>query len=254
MFPTHVTKFFKHLIKETIKLRETKNIVRPDMINLLLEAKKGRLQYETESTKDNDTGFAAVDESSYGKSQKKLPITDDLITGQALVFFIAGFETSATTMAFMSYLLAVNQDVQSKLQKEIDEVLEETNGNITYNELLKMKYLDQVVSETLRLYPSAYVLTRICAKNYLIPSQKSSEVDLVVDKGTTVLVPVIGIHMDPEYFPNPPKFDPERFSEENKPNIVTGSYIPFGSGPRNCIGVYENFYIFIASNLQCRIT
>lgn len=209
------------------------------MIHLLLETRKGRLQIETELAKETDTGFATVEESFYGKSQKKLAITDDLITAQALVFFIAGFETSSTTLSFLSYLLAVNQDVQSKLREEIDDVLERSEGKINYEELLKMKYLDQVVSETLRLYPPGYILTRICTKDYQLVAKKSNENDLLVSKGTIVVIPVVGVHMDPEYFPNPRKFNPDRFSDENKADIVPGTYMPFGSGPRNCIGKFR---------------
>lgn len=165
--------------------------------------------------------------------------TEDLIAAQVPIFFIAGFETSSSTLSFLSYQLAVDQ---SKLREEIDEVLNQINRNVTYEELLKMKYLDQVVSETLRMYPPGYILTRVCSKNYLIPAKKSYEkVDLVIDKDTTILIPVIGVHMDPEYFPSPDRFDPDRFSEANKCNIVPGSFMPFGSGPRSCIGAHNRF-------------
>lgn len=226
------------MVKESIALRETKNITRPDMIHLLLEAKKGRLVDETDKFKEYEIGFATVEESNYGKSKRKLPITEDLIAAQALIFFIAGFETASTTLSFLSYQLAVNPSIQSKLQKEIDQVLIKTGGKVTYEELLKMKYLDQVISETLRMYPAGYILTRVCTKTYLIPAKKYKEVDLTVDPGTVVVIPVIGLHMDPKYFPNPMKFDPDRFSEANRSDIVPGTFIPFGSGPRNCIGGY----------------
>lgn len=247
ILPNDLAVFFKNLVKETISIRESRSIVRPDMIHLLLEAKKGRLQ-DSAMTKQDDTGFATVDESSYGMGHKKLPITEDLITAQALVFFLAGFEATSTTLSFLSYLLATHRDVQEKLQKEVDEVLLNSDRNSTYEELLKMKYLDQVISETLRMYPTAYILTRVNTKTYTIPAQQLNETNLTLDPGTTVTLPIIGLHMDPEYFPNPNKFNPDRFSDVNKAKIVPGSFMPFGSGPRNCIGMFDlelKFYLII---------
>ena len=74
-------------------------------------------------------------------------------------------------------------------------------------------------------------ISRCCTKDYQIPGT-----NFLVPKGTPVYIPILGFHMDPKLFPNPEKFDPERFSAENKGNIVTGSYIPFGQGPRMCLG------------------
>ena len=75
---------------------------------------------------------------------------------------------------------------------------------------------------------------RTCTKDYKIP-----DTNFVVPKGTPVHIPILGFHMDPKHFPNPEKFDPERFSPENKGNIATGTFIPFGQGPRMCLG--KNF-------------
>ncbi|KAJ8973163.1 hypothetical protein NQ317_007504 [Molorchus minor] len=236
LFPPNVTEFFRKLIKETTTYRQQQNIVRPDMIHLLMEAKKGRLKHESGVANETETGFATVEESSLGTSISKMEITDDVMTAQALVFFLAGFDTTSTMLSFLSYELALNPGIQAKLHKEIDETLENCNGKVTYEQVSKMKYLDQVVSEALRKYPPGYVLTRVCTKEYKIPATKNDEVDLVLEEGCAVTIPVAGLHRDPTYFPDPNTFDPDRFSEENKGKIVPGSYMPFGSGPRNCIG------------------
>lgn len=234
VFPRHVSEFFKRIVKETIAYREQNGIVRPDLIHLLMQARKGQLK---DDEVDSETaGFATVEESNAGKNGDKTELTDDLITAQALVFFFAGFETSSTLLAFLSYELALNPDIQRKLQKEIDETMEKTSGKLDYDAVLKMRYLDQVVSETLRMYPPGFALSRLCTKEYLIPAKNPNEKDLTLEKGALAIVPVYALQMDPDYFPNPKKFDPERFSEENKINIVPGTYMPFGSGPRNCIG------------------
>lgn len=86
-------------------------------------------------------------------------------------------------------------------------------------------------SETLRKYPPGIVLSRVSNKDYKVP-----DTDVVLPKGSEVLIPVLGLHKDPEYFPNPEKFDPDRFSLENKKTRPSCTYLPFGEGPRNCIG------------------
>ena len=83
--------------------------------------------------------------------------------------------------------------------------------------------------ETLRKYPPVAMLNRICIKKYQVPGT-----DVIIEEGTPVLVSVLGLHRDPEYFPDPLEFDPDRFSSDN--NVVPYTYLPFGEGPRNCIG------------------
>lgn len=132
---------------ETIVTREKANIVRPDMINLLIEAKKGQLKHERQS--DEDAGFATVQESDVGTSEKrKMELSEDDLAAQAMIFFFAGFETTSTFMTFMAMEMSINIDVQRKLQEEIDGVLKGYNGDISYETIMNMKYLDQVVSGT----------------------------------------------------------------------------------------------------------
>lgn len=116
------------------------------MIHLLLEARKGNLKHETNKA-DESTGFATVEESDVGKTHRSLSIelTDETIVAQALIFFFAGFETS-TALSFMALELAINADVQHKLIDEIDMVYKEYTDDVPYDVILKMQYLDQVVS------------------------------------------------------------------------------------------------------------
>ncbi|EFA09141.1 cytochrome P450 9e2 [Tribolium castaneum] len=234
LFNQKVTNFFRNIIIDNMHKREKDGIVRPDLIHLLMEARKGKLKHD--NSNEGGDGFATVEESEIGKNSKKMELTDDLMVAQALLFFFAGFETISTGFSFMAYELATNPDVQKKLQKEIDLTLQENHGKISYNVLQSMKYLDQVVCESLRLWPPAPQTDRFCNTDFVLEPTKPHERRFTIERGVTIIIPIYGIHRDPEYFPNPDKFDPERFSDENKAKIVPGTYMPFGVGPRNCIG------------------
>ncbi|XP_068979726.1 cytochrome P450 6k1-like [Bombus flavifrons] len=156
---------------------------------------------------------------------------DDLVA-QAAVFFIAGFETSATTISFTLYELALNPDIQETLRAEIHDALANTDGKITYDMIMKLPYLDMVISETLRKYPPLGFLDRVAVDDYKMPNS-----DLVLEKGTPIFISMIGSHYDPQYFPNPEKYDPLRFSDEAKRSRPNCIYFPFGEGPHICIGV-----------------
>lgn len=90
--------------------------------------------------------------------------------------------------------------------------------------------------ETLRKWPVGVALGRICVEAYTISVEKPGEQPIKLQKGDILSVPMYGIHRDPKYFPDPERFNPERFNDENKGKIVPQSYMPFGIGPRNCIG------------------
>ncbi|KAJ8953896.1 hypothetical protein NQ318_019136 [Aromia moschata] len=163
-------------------------------------------------------------------------ITNEDIAAQAIVFFTAGSDTVASMMSFLSYELATNPDAQEKLRKEIVENSEKCKGKITYEALLKMKYMDMVISETLRKWPNVLATDRVCTKPYTIKPAVPGEKPVHLEKGTALFLPTFSIHRDPRYFPHPERFDPERFNDENKKNINPYTYFPFGVGPRTCIG------------------
>lgn len=98
---------------------------------------------------------------------------------------------------------------------------------------VSLLYLPTVILEVLRKYPVIPFLERKCNNNYKIP-----ETDVVIERGTPVFISVLGLHYDPQYFPNPEVFDPERFSKNNEDQIEKFVYLPFGDGPRNCIGMF----------------
>lgn len=225
--------YFSKIIKEAVRARETHGIVRPDMIHLLMQARKGTLKHQQETT-ESTAGFATVEESDVGKSVVSKTMSEPEFIAQCLIFFLAGFDTVSTGMLFMAYELALNPDIQQKLYEEIAQTNKELGGKpATYDTLQKMKYMDMVVSESLRMWPVA-AFDRKCGRDYVLDD--GAGLKFTIDAGTCIWVPVYGIHRDPKYYPNPDKFEPERFSDENRGKIDMTMYMPFGMGPRNCIG------------------
>lgn len=155
------------------------------------------------------------------------------IAAQSFAFFFGGFETVSVTMCFSIYELTINPDIQKKLQQEIDDTKASCNGVMTYDVVKKMKYLDMVVCETLRKWPPLSSIDRQCTKEHTL--EISHDESIKMEPGMALLFPVLGLHLDEQYFKNPNKFDPDRFNDENKETIRPGTYIPFGYGPRMCI-------------------
>ncbi|XP_066259970.1 cytochrome P450 9e2-like [Euwallacea similis] len=229
--------FFTNIIEETIKLREEKGVVRPDMINLLLEVKRGSAKKKEEDIPDD--GFAVIREEADASAtphKRKVNITNQDIASQAMVFFLAGFDSVSSAMSYIAYELALNPEIQAKLRKEINEVWAKCNGKPSYEDILGMKYMDMVVSESLRKWPVAPAADRICVKPYTLEPTSPGEPTITFKVNDTLWIPIISIHHDEKYYPDPEKFIPERFSEANKGNILPYTYLPFGVGPRACIG------------------
>jgi len=218
-----VEEFFFSIVRQTIEHREKSNFSRNDFMQLMIQLKN---QGYVSADKDSE-----LDKNSVKNEPKKLTINE--IAAQVFIFFIAGFETSSSTTFFCLYELAKNPEIQKKVQDEIDQVLKKHDG-ITYESLSEMKYLECCIDETLRKYPIAPVLMRQCTKEYKIANS-----DLVVPNGTSIFIPILGHHRDPEIFENPMQFKPERFLTSSTGGGKSKGlfYLPFGDGPRNCIGM-----------------
>ncbi|KAK9754463.1 Cytochrome P450 [Popillia japonica] len=161
------------------------------------------------------------DESNLGDSE---------IVALATQFLLAGYESSNTTISLALYELALNKCIQTKLREEILSNLD-AEGDISYDSVNTMEYLDKIVHETLRKYPVFPAIGRTCTKDYKIPNSA-----VVIEKGVTVIISLSGMHHDPKYFPDPEVFDPERFTTENVRRRPPYTFLPFGEGQRSCIG------------------
>ncbi|XP_011188839.1 probable cytochrome P450 6a14 [Zeugodacus cucurbitae] len=207
-FPIGAEDFVLRLVRDTVCVREEQNIQRNDFINLLIEMK---------NSKDlNGAPLLSMEE----------------MAAQVFIFFIAGFETSSSNITFGLFELAKNPQIQEKLRAEILTVLEKHNGELTYEGMMEMTYLDQVITETLRKYPPLAALTRVATDDYKIP-----DTDITLEKGTHIYIPMKEIHYDPEIYENPEEFRPERFNPEEVEKRHPQAFLSFGDGPRNCIGL-----------------
>lgn len=138
-------------------------------------------------------------------------------------------------MSLCLYEMSKNPRIQQKVCEEIDKALKAAGPDgITYEMLNSLKYLECCIDETLRKYPIVPLLFRTCTEEYKIP-----DTDLIIPKGYGVMIPALGFHRDPEIYENPMEFRPERFtnSSNGAPNVKGLFYVPFGDGPRNCIGM-----------------
>lgn len=211
------------LVNEIQKQRNYEPSGRNDFIDLLLELKKkGTITGESiEKVKPDGTPETAT-----------LEMTAELIAAQVFVFFAAGFETSSSATSFTLHQLAYHPEVQKKAQNEIDQVLARHNNELSYDAIKEMKYLEWTFQEGMRMFPSLGFLIRECAKKYTIP-----EVNVTIDEGVGVVIPLQAFHNDPQYFDNPEEFRPERFNpDEFDAKDKKFIYLPFGEGPRACIG------------------
>lgn len=233
----------KEIIRHRLKSQERQN----DYLQLLLEAQAasddgGSVDEElvdsdkyeehhalrTDNDSNNNNGQIVEKQTSWSSRKKTLNETE--LACQVVMLMIVATETTSCLMAHTIYLLAHHKDVQRRLREELKSI-RRTGNQFDYEQLKTHPYLDCVMSESLRLMPPAPRMDREASENYVI-----EEYGIQIPKGTIVYLDYYAIHRNPEYWPEPDKFDPERFSAENKPKIVSGSYCPFGVGPRFCIG------------------
>lgn len=154
-------------------------------------------------------------------------MNDKQLMDELMTIFGAGHETTATTLTWVWYVLATHPEVEAKLHAEIDTVLQ--GRRPTMEDLPRLPYTGQVIKEAMRLYPPAFGTTR----ENVVPTEIGG---VPFPKGTPFMVNIYGMHRDSRFFDKPEVFDPERFSPENEKNIDKNTYIPFGNGPRICIG------------------
>ncbi|NXO70163.1 CP3A9 protein, partial [Phainopepla nitens] len=211
-FPKDAVDFFMRSISKIKQEREKETHKgRVDFLQLMIESQRSASQGNNEAN----------------HSYKAL--TDIEVLAQAFIFIFAGYEPTSNSLGYLAYELALHPDVQEKLLQEIDTILP-SKAPLTYEAVMKLEYLDMTVNETLRMYPLGGRIERTCKRDMEING-------VTIPKGVVVTIPPYVLHYDPEYWPNPEEFRPERFSKENKESMDPYTYLPFGAGPRNCLGM-----------------
>lgn len=195
-----ISQVSRKIMLENIRERKASGEVKDDLLQMLLEAK-----YE-------DTGE--------GMSEEQL-------LDESLILFVAGHETTANAFAWIWYLLSQHPEAVEQIRTEVATVLGDRQP--TFEDVPKLEYTLQVVEESMRLYPPAWITDRVAVED--------DEVNGVpIPKGTVVIAYIYGAHHAAEQWENPEKFDPSRFAKEQKKERHSFAYLPFGGGPRLCIG------------------
>ncbi|XP_037039727.1 probable cytochrome P450 28a5 [Bradysia coprophila] len=197
-----VDQYFLNLTDTAIKIRNESDDKPDDYLNFLLKLKEKR-------------NLETVD-----------------VAAHSITFFLDAYETSSIVLTHALYRLAQNKDCQTKLREEIAEC----DGTLNFDVLSNLKYLDQVFNETLRISPPGFVVMKVCTEQTELINHDGKPV--TIEKGTVVHIPIYSIHNDPDYFPNPTTFDPDRFeSVDLKTMRDKGLFFPFGHGHRMCLGM-----------------
>ncbi|CAH0384289.1 unnamed protein product [Bemisia tabaci] len=179
---------------------------------------------------DANAEAKAAQKSEDGSDRSQFVMDETTIVAQSVLFLVIGFDISSSLLTFASYELALHEEIQQRLRLEIVSALEKHGEENIYEAVQDMPLLEMVFNETLRKHPPLAKIDRACTDDYTIP-----DTSIVIDKGVHVCIPVLGLHYDPEYYPEPEKFIPERFSPEEKSKRSPYVFLPFGIGPRNCV-------------------
>ncbi|KAF2354619.1 Cytochrome P450 [Trinorchestia longiramus] len=192
--------FFKRVVRYTVDVRRKAGTWRGDFLDLMRDTKK---------------------------------LSEDYMTAQSVLFLLAGYANTSVTLALALHHLAQYPHLQATLRRELEVAFQESRSRrLDYDALQSLAWLGAVVDETLRLYPGGPVVERVCTKDYTLGSTK-----VAVKKGQPIIVPVWSIHRDPANWPDPHTFNPERFLPHNKRDVKPFTYLPFGVGPRSCVGL-----------------
>ncbi|KAH9368445.1 hypothetical protein HPB48_012625 [Haemaphysalis longicornis] len=226
--------YFQRICQSIIKSRQDKQVRHEDFLQLMMDAQEGKLTATAENKAEQDNrlfniGVDLKRDTSFSSNKR---LTEDEAMAQCLVFFVGGQHTTSSLIAHILYLLSIHPEVQEKLRMEVDECFETHGDHISLDVVSKLKYLHCVVSEALRMYPPIGRLERSPVEDCIL-----GDTGIKLKKGDLVAIPVYAMHHDPQYFPDPFTFKPERFDDDNVGSIQPYTYLPFGAGPRNCIGM-----------------
>ena len=172
----------------------------------------------------------AHDDDNGEKSATGAYLSNEEIVAEVVMFILAGYDTTSNALSYAAYLLALNPTIQDRLIREINDYYDVNPDSSLYDAAENIEYVTMVLYESMRMYPPAPRLARECKETCAVTDE------LIIKKGVDFVFPIFLLHRNPDYWPDPNKFDPERFNPNNKQSYPTFAYLPFGEGPRQCIG------------------
>ena len=206
-----------------------------DLLQSLIDAgKKSEASTGDSSMVTDHESHHSVDEkmdTSKLNLEMQGQFTETEIASNLILFFAAGYETTSNVLNLSTFYLVQHPSIQEKLYQSIKQIYTENDGQLDYDTLTSMQYLDAFISEVMRIQPSVLRVERIASQDHTLAS------GVKIEKGCLVQIPIYPIHRNEKYHDDPDTFNPDRFLPENRGKIISGSYLPFLIGPRNCIGM-----------------
>ncbi|XP_014711251.1 cytochrome P450 4V2 [Equus asinus] len=224
------------MFKEGREHRRLLKILHNFTNNVIVE-RASEMKKDEERSRSDDGGSAPSKNKRRAFLDLLLNVTDDEgnklshedIRQEVDTFMFEGHDTTAAAINWSLYLLGCYPEVQKKVDSELEEVFGKSDRPATLEDLKKLKYLECVMKETLRLFPSVPLFARNLNEDCEVAGYK-------IVKGSQAIIVSYALHRDSRYFPNPEEFKPERFFPENSQGRHPYAYVPFSAGPRNCIG------------------
>jgi cytochrome P450 len=202
--------------------QQDRSYLHKDLISLLMRGQADGYTSSSENSK-------AIDKSNK-KIHNIINTNRQQLRDNVMTIFLAGHETVAIALTWTFYLLSQNPKEERSLHDEVDSVLDNNDRTVpTAKDISKLNYTQRVFAESMRLYPPAWAIGRQAIKDCNIG-------DYVIPAGSSILMSQYLMHHDPRYFPEPERFDPERWNSQEKAKRPRFSYFPFGGGTRSCIG------------------
>ena len=198
-----------------------------DRVNEIMSALVARLMNERRADPASETRRDLLTLLMQTRDDKNNPMPERFVRDNILTLFFAGHETTANTLVWALHYLTLNPHVLEVLQGEVDTVLQGRSPSLA--DLRKLPYTLMVIKETMRIEPTVAIIPRALLEDVEMGGYR-------LEKESIVFIPLYTVHHDPRWWSSPEVFDPTRFSETNELNIPKYAYLPFGGGPRICIG------------------